>query len=369
MRRTSPLIVGGGPAGSAAAIMLGRAGLRPKLIERSVGPRDVVCGGFLGADALARLARLGVDVEALGAQPIRRVRLVARLRTVEADLPWHAAGLSRRVLDEVLLAHAEASGAELVRGCAVRAFDTDSRSARLEDGSELRAENVVLATGKHELRGAARDLTGMREAPSVGLRCTFRPSDQIKTSLRDHVELHLFDGGYAGLLMQEDGRANLCISVGRELLSSAGSVEKVVEEIARTEPLFEARIAMAGALEWITVAGVPYGWRSTGYTTGLYRVGDQAAVIASIAGDGVAIALSSGMAAAAAIATAGPTGARSYQKRFSTAAGGPLKLSGAIRWSCERERSRVLLMSAVRAMPWLPPLAARLTRITDPKAR
>lgn len=363
MRRTPPLIIGGGPAGSAAAIVLGRAGLRPTLIERSAGPRDVVCGGFLGADALAMLARLGIDVEALGAEPIRRVRLVAHRRTFETGLPWPAAGLSRRVLDEAMLAEAAASGAELVRGCAVRALDTERRSARLEDGSEIDARCVVLATGKHELRGAARDLAGMREAPSVGLRSTFRPTSEIRASLQGHVELHLFDGGYAGLLMQEDGRANLCISVRRELLASAGSIEGVIGQIARTEPLFEARLAAARDLEWTSVAGVPYGWRSRGSAAGLYRVGDQAAVIASIAGDGVAIALSSGMAAARAIGSAGAGGAQNYQQSISEAAGIPLKLAGAIRWSCERERSRLLLMAAVRAMPWLPPLAARLTRI------
>ncbi|HZF94101.1 MAG TPA: FAD-dependent monooxygenase, partial [Allosphingosinicella sp.] len=52
MPRTRALIVGGGPAGAAAAIALARAGAAPELIERSAGPRDVVCGGFLGWDAL-----------------------------------------------------------------------------------------------------------------------------------------------------------------------------------------------------------------------------------------------------------------------------------------------------------------------------
>ena len=75
MRRTAALIVGGGPAGSATAITLARAGAMPVLIERSLGERDVVCGGFLGWDALAALQRLGLDVEALGARPIHRLRL------------------------------------------------------------------------------------------------------------------------------------------------------------------------------------------------------------------------------------------------------------------------------------------------------
>ncbi|HEX8513535.1 MAG TPA: FAD-dependent monooxygenase, partial [Allosphingosinicella sp.] len=76
MRRTAALIVGGGPAGSAAAIALARAGVEAELVERTEGPHDTVCGGFLGWDSLAALDRLGLDPAALGARPIRRLRLI-----------------------------------------------------------------------------------------------------------------------------------------------------------------------------------------------------------------------------------------------------------------------------------------------------
>ena len=55
MRRTAALIVGGGPAGASAAIALARGGAKPVVIERSPGERDLVCGGFLGWDAIAAL--------------------------------------------------------------------------------------------------------------------------------------------------------------------------------------------------------------------------------------------------------------------------------------------------------------------------
>jgi hypothetical protein len=103
MRRTAALILGGGPAGSAAAIALARAGIEAELIERSEGPHDTVCGGFMGWDALAALERLGVDPAALGARPIRRLRLISAKRSIEVALPRLAAGLSRRTLDEAML--------------------------------------------------------------------------------------------------------------------------------------------------------------------------------------------------------------------------------------------------------------------------
>ena len=129
MRRTPLLIAGGGPSGAAAAIVLARGGARPVLVDRGTGPRDLVCGGFLGWDALAALERLGIDPAALGGRPIRRLRLVAAGRSVEAALPHAAAGLSRRTLDAALLEAAKTAGAELLMGRVIRGVD--DRTVRL----------------------------------------------------------------------------------------------------------------------------------------------------------------------------------------------------------------------------------------------
>ncbi len=113
-------VVGGGPAGAAVACRLARAGRAVTVFEREKAPAHVVCGEFLGGDALAQLAALGIDVLALGGRTIHRVRLVRGDRVAEASLPFPAAGISRRVLDSALLGEAEASGARVLRGHAVR---------------------------------------------------------------------------------------------------------------------------------------------------------------------------------------------------------------------------------------------------------
>lgn len=92
--RRDPLIIGAGPAGTAAAITLGRAGHRPILLEKASGPTDKVCGDFLSADTIGYARSLGVDPAALGAAPIRTVRITTGNRTVEAELPFAAVGLS-----------------------------------------------------------------------------------------------------------------------------------------------------------------------------------------------------------------------------------------------------------------------------------
>jgi flavin-dependent dehydrogenase len=358
VRRAAALIVGGGPAGSAAAICLAQAGLRPLVIERSAEPQDVVCGGFLGWDALAALARLGVDAGALGARPIGRLRLLSRARRVETPLPAAAAGLSRRTLDSALLAQAAASGAEVVRGRAVRSADPERLAVRLDDEEEIEAEALVVATGKHELRGAPRS-AAIAEAP-VGLRASLAPSPALRDALDGFIELHLFDGGYAGLLLQEDMSVNLCLSVSRLRLKQAGGIEGLVEDLTGELPALRRRLQGVEPA-WSAVAGIPYGWRARSTVPGVYRVGDQAAVIASLVGDGIAVALESGMAVAQAVRDG--TEARGYQRLFSRRVARPLAFAEALRRGAEHGPSRAGLMGLLGWAPGLVPLAARIARL------
>jgi flavin-dependent dehydrogenase len=359
MNRLSALIVGGGPAGSAAGIGLARAGIEATIIERHAEPQDVVCGGFLGWDALAALRGLGIDAAALGARPISRLRLVSAGDSAEAGLPHMAAGLSRRALDAALLGAAGSAGVRVRRGQAVRSADLGRRCIRIDGGEEYEGEALLLATGKHELRGAARP--GDTSGDPIGLRTALAPSAGLERMLEGVIELHLFDGGYAGLLLQEDGRANLCLSAARRRLKSAGGIEPLIAELARELPALSERLRDGQPAGWSAVSGIPYGWRAATTAPGIYRVGDQAAVIASLAGDGIAIALTSGGAAAAAIATGQP--AEDYQRAFSRQARRPIGAAEALRWAAEHPAPRATAFGLLKRAPRLTGLAALLTRI------
>jgi len=323
----------------------------PVLIDRSQSERDLVCGGFLGWDAIQALKKLGLDPASLGARPIHRLRLVAGRRIVEAALPFPAAGLSRRRLDATLLRMAEDAGAAVLRGRTARAVD--GGTVRLDDGEEMRADALILATGKHELRGAARTI-GDRPV-SVGLRAQLPPV----ADLAGMIELHLYDGGYAGLLTQEDGSTNLCLTVARERM--ADGPEALLAALAREAPMLGERIGGGAPDQWEAVAGVPYGWRAAATEPGCYRVGDQAAVIASLAGDGIAVALAS--AAAAAHACLHGDGAQAYQRAFALRAKRPLAIAETLRHMAEAPLRRRAMMK-LAAVPGLARAAARLTRIS-----
>lgn len=324
----------------------------PVVIERAPAERDMVCGGFLGWDAIAALKRLGIDPAALGARPIRTLRLVAGNRTVEAPLPRAAAGLSRRVLDAALLQSAEESGATVLRGRAVR--EVADRTARLDDGEELHADALFVATGKHELRGMARPI-GARPV-SVGLRAALPPA----AGLEGAIELHLYDGGYAGLLVQEDGTTNLCLSAAQARMAEGR--DAFLAALAEEAPRLIERIG-GWPESWQAIAGVPYGWRARATAPGVYRVGDQAAVIASLAGDGIAVALASGAAAAQACLHGDGPGARAWQRRFARQAARPVRIAEALRHLAEHRGERAVMMQLAR-LGGLSALAARLTRIS-----
>jgi flavin-dependent dehydrogenase len=357
------LIVGGGPSGAAAAISLARGGMAPRLIERTAEAHDIVCGGFLGWDALAALRRLGVDPVALGARPITRLRLVNGRHQVEARLPHTAAGLSRRRLDAALLALAAECGTTVTRGMAVRSADPERRTIRTQDGEEIACQALLLATGKHELRGLARPLADRRGTLAVGLRTMLLRTAAREQALAGTIELHLFDGGYAGLLLQEDGSANLCLSVSQARLTAAGGPLPLLVDIARGSPLLAERIGADASQDFAAIAGVPYGWRAERTAPGLFRLGDQGAVIASLAGDGIAMALTSGIGAAEALLTRGPAAAPDWQRHFRKCSRRPLALAEALRHGAERSVSRALLMALLQLAPPLARAAALLTRI------
>jgi flavin-dependent dehydrogenase len=193
------------------------------------------------------------------------------------------------------------------------------------------------------------------------LKTSIEPGAALARALDGVIELHLYDGGYAGLLLQEDGRANLCLSASRGRLKEAGGIEPLVARLAGELPAFAERLAGGEASGWSAVSGVPYGWRASGTVDGVYRVGDQAAVIASLAGDGIAIALESGLAAARAIAGGIP--AADFQRGWARRARRPVGLAEVLRRSAENPAARQAMMGLLAWFPSLAPLAARLTRI------
>ncbi len=361
MRRTPALIIGGGPAGAATAIMLARAGKPHLLIERTATTGDALCGGFLSWRTLESLQALGVEPDALNAAQLTTARLFVAGMVAEAPLPHPARGVSRHRLDSVMISRAIDRGAKVERGVDARGWTP--QSVRLHDGTDLAVDAVFLATGKRDLRGAARPPEAQEADPSLGLRVRLGPSPSLQRMLGSAIELHLFDRGYAGLNLQEDGSGNLCMAVHRSRLTQAGGPEALLKAVAAESPALAERLAWRTSDRIDAVANVPYGWRLRHGTPGMFRLGDQAGVIPSLAGEGMGIAIASGIRAAQAYARGGPGAAPAFQRQLARDLMRPLAMAGLIRAAAEHPAAARRLVAIARRFPVMIDLAARLTRI------
>lgn len=363
------LVAGGGLAGAAAAALLARAGSAVTLIERAAGPTDKICGEFLSGEAVAFLATLGLDARGLGGQRIDHVRLVCGARAVTAALPFTGIGLSRFVLDEALLRHAEACGAQVLRGQTVQGveMDGDRVSVALDGMDTLPGRALLLATGKHTLRGMPR-----LDAPVnglIGLKMYFELEPAPRAALSGHVELILFPGGYAGLQMVEGGRANLCLLVQKEPFRRLGGWDGMLDWLCETSPHLAARLAGAVPLLQapLAIARIPYGFvhRAAG-ADHIFRIGDQAGVIASFTGDGMAIALHSAGRAAAALLRG--QGAASYHAALARDLTKQIGRADRLYRLAARPTTQKLLLAGARLWPGSLAWAARATRVSEANA-
>ena len=187
MTRADVVVVGAGPAGAAAAILLAERGHAVTLLDKAAFPRPKICGEYLSPEAARVLDRLGVlkAVDAAGAQPLHGMRITAPDGTVlDGTYPtggrWrgyrdHALALPREVFDRVLVERARALPVDVRerqrvtgllregdRVVGVQAEDEDGArvdvAARLVVGADGRASVVARALGlvrPHRLRRLA----------------------------------------------------------------------------------------------------------------------------------------------------------------------------------------------------------------------
>ncbi len=367
-RAVENLVIGGGLAGAMAAIRLAAAGREVLLLEKESLAHHKVCGEFLSPEAVSYLGRAGVDPQQLGARPIRYLSLSVKQRSMQTELPFRAWSISRCVLDAALLQRAECLGCAVRRGIAVQGLSRNDNGWKVElpEGTAQSARTVFLATGKHDLRGWKRSPS--IQGDLVGFKLHWRLTEAQTEALRGFMDLFLFSGGYGGLALVEGDAANLCLVVKRARLRTLGGWVQLLAQLEAENRHMSERLSGAHPL-WaspLAISSIPYGYMSH-RDRGLWPVGDQAAVIPSFTGDGMAIALHSGALAAEMYLSGASAG--EYQQKLRSQLRKSMHLATLLSRVMVTSSGRALASHSLPLLPGAIQWIAGSTRIPDSALR
>jgi len=328
--RFDVLVVGGGPAGSVAALVLARGGARVALVDKARFPRDKACGDLVGPRGVQLLDDLGVKIP--GSRQVgdmivvgptgRRVRLPCR---PGITYPGYGFAAPRAVFDETLLVAAMEAGAEVFVGRAGGPLGHDGAidGFELSSGVRLSADVVIGADGA---TSRVADAAGLVDPARVLWGFALRayvddPVDMPYIALWESEPGRGFPG-YGWLFPGVDGRANIGLGLG--MLSDRGASGAATQqfgafaahlrrlEVLRTDVPAEPRQPgrLGGWLKMGMLGTIPARGR-------VLLVGDAAGLVNPLQGEGIAQAMVSGRAAAEAV-LAGPADADVRYRRFVT---------------------------------------------------
>ncbi|MCW5660956.1 MAG: geranylgeranyl reductase family protein [Burkholderiaceae bacterium] len=308
------LVVGAGPAGSACAQLLARAGMHTVLVDAHAFPRDKVCGDGLIPDAHAALQRLGVYDEVMAqAQRVRHVGCIGP-RGGRVDVPGRLAVLPRRQLDHIICRGAVRAGAQLHAPTRFEAPLLDGErvaGARLKVGDkmhELRALQVVLATGAVPQALIAAGMCERRTPSGVALRgYVHHPAMAGRITDLEVVWHKRLRKGYGWIFPCPDGVFNIGVGLAHSHSKQVDGRQTMQEVNLRDmfaafcQVYAPARELMRGGMPQGELKGAPLRCSLEGAALtrpGLMVTGEAAGSTYAFTGEGIGKAMETGMLAA-----------------------------------------------------------------------
>jgi menaquinone-9 beta-reductase len=296
------VVVGAGPAGSIAAMLLARAGVRVRLIDRETFPRAKLCGDTVNPGTLAILRRLRVSagIEERGLRIEGMIVTGEHGVAIQGRYPGslHGRAMLRRELDWLLLQQAVDAGAMFEPAVAVRGPIVESNGTR-------RITGVVVSGSRSDQHLAARvtiAADGRRSTLAFGLGLARHPVRPRRWAIGAYFEraggltafgeMHVRRGRYIGVAPLPGGLANVCLvrpsQPADAALRDPGAL--LIEELAR-DPLLAARFGGARAIGSPVVLGPLAVDHVKTSIDGLLLAGDAGGFVDPMTGDGLRFAV------------------------------------------------------------------------------
>jgi menaquinone-9 beta-reductase len=288
---TDVFVVGGGPAGLAAAVAVRQIGLDVILADRAQSPIDKACGEGLMPDALEALRRIGVNLGNGNGVCFRGIRFLDEKLEAEATFSNHSFGLGvrRTELHRILVERAKDVGVVALWGKKIEGIDT---TGVVVDGRTVRCRWIVGADGFHSnvrrRAGLAPDWNGARR---IGLRQHFRVrpwTDFVEVYWRKDCQAYVTPIGTdevcVATIGREDIRASDLADMFPVLASHLGGAELIgstrgaISESTRLPSVVAGRIALvgdaSGSVDAVTGEGLALAFRQASSLATALAAGD-----------------------------------------------------------------------------------------------
>jgi flavin-dependent dehydrogenase len=309
------IIVGAGPSGSTAAILLAQAGWSVALIEKQRFPRRKVCGECIAASNLPLLDALGIGdaFTAVAGPELRRVALLCGAQSVSAALPasedakhpWGRA-LGREHLDVLLLQRAKAVGASVLQPCAAQSlsgqpgdFRCNVTTVDSDQALTLRAPVAIAAYGSWQPLPAdrARRRVERRGSNLLAFKANFS-NVRLEEGL---LPVLSFRGGYGGMVIADHGTTTLACCIREDRLNACrqacrGETAGTVVEAYLRRECAGVRDALTGASRagpWLAAGPIRPGIRLPRSGADVFLIGNAAGEAHPIVGEGISMAMQS----------------------------------------------------------------------------
>jgi menaquinone-9 beta-reductase len=293
------IVIGGGPAGCAAALAAAGRGAGVLLLERGGFPRHKVCGEFVSAESVGLLEKLLAPDERVlieSAPRISQARLFLDGAEIRAPILPSALSITRLDLDQALWRSSIRAGVDAREASTVRAVEflnpsTDGEpSFRVVTATEsFLARAVINASGRWSSLTSRDRRASLGSERWIGLKGHFREACGPLSA-----DLYFFEGGYCGVEPiargNEHGRGrlvNVCAMV------KSGAARSLAEVFGRDPRLEERSVNWQPVIEPVSTSPLLF-HRPEPLAGYMLQVGDAAAFVDPFIGDGISLALRSG---------------------------------------------------------------------------